>query len=154
MKVHLNKREIMPRITVKVDVPTSPDDLADLIGKIIAQDTAMNASSPGSSPLNPKDVTALKAIQASVQPDRALIKNLQPQIDAAVQRSETNLGLANGQTVRTEGTGLFLVTKLRDVLLAEYKGQEKQMEGFGYNVAMGSAATPQRAAKTDAKKTA
>jgi len=144
----------MPRITVKVDVPTNPDDLTNLIGKIVAQDTAMNTSSPGSSPLNHKDVAALKAIQASAQPDRALIKNLQPQIDAAVQRSETTLGLADGQTVRTEGTGLFLVTKIRDLLLAQYKGQEKQMEGFGFPVAMSSAATPQRASKTDAKKTA
>ena len=144
----------MPRITVKVDVPTNPDSLTDLIGKIVTQDTAMNASSPGSSPVNPKDITALKAIQAGAQPDRALIKNLQPQINAAVQRSETTLGLASGQTVRTEGTGLFLVTKIRDGLLSEYKGQEKQMEGFGFAVAIGSAATPQRQPKTQTAKSA
>ncbi|HUB86647.1 MAG TPA: hypothetical protein VMB22_02055, partial [Verrucomicrobiae bacterium] len=63
----------MPRITVKVDVPTNPDDLSGLIGKIIAQDAALNQATPGSSPINPKDITALKAIQASAQPDRDLI---------------------------------------------------------------------------------
>jgi len=44
--------------------------------------------------------------------------------------------------------------KVRDVLLAEYKGQEKQMEGFGYSVVMGSAATPQRQPKTQTAKPA
>jgi len=144
----------MPRISVRVDVPTNPDDLNSLVGKIVAQDTALNAETPGSSPLNPKDVAALKAIQTAVQPDRDLIAKLQPQIDAAVQRSETALGLADGQGVRTDGTGLFLVTKIRDVLLAQYKGQEKQLEEFGYNVVITSVATAQRAAKTDAKKAA
>lgn len=138
----------MSRITVKVDVPANPDDLTDLIGKIIAQDTALNQATPGSSPINPKDIAALKAIQASAQPDRVLIKTLQPQIDAAVQRSTNTLGLGKGQSVRTEGTGLFLVTKIRDGLLAEYKGEEKEMEGFGYTVAMGSAAARQSKAKT------
>jgi hypothetical protein len=137
-----------------VDVPANPDDLTALIGNIIAQDAALNTATPGSSPINPKDIAALKAIQASAQPDRTLIKNLQPQIDAAVQRSETALGLANGQGVRTEGTGLFLVTKVRDVLLAQYKGQEKQMEGFGYTVVMGSATNAQRQPAAQAKKAA
>jgi hypothetical protein len=114
--------------------------------KIVDKDAALNAASPGSSPINPKDITAMKAILSSAQPDLTLINDLQPQIDAAVQRSETALGLADGQTVRTEGTGLFLATKIRDVLAAEYKGQEKQMEGFGFPVAIGSAATPQRQA--------
>ena len=144
----------MPRITVKVDVPTNPDDLTGLIGKIIAQDAALNQATPGSSPINPKDITALKAIQASAQPDRDLIAKLQPQIDAAVQRSTNTLGLGKGQSVRTEGTGLFLVTKIRDSLLAEYKGEEKEMEGFGYTVAMGSATTGQNKAKTPPAKQA
>jgi hypothetical protein len=144
----------MPRITVKVDVPDNPDDLMDLIGKIIDQDSALNTKSPGSSPLNLKDVTALKAIQAGAQPDRDLIAKLQPQIDAAVQHSETLLGLADGQTVRTEGTGLFLVTKIRDGLLSEYKGQEKQMEGFGYPVVISSVATAQRQPAAQAKQAA
>ncbi len=64
------------------------------------------------------------------------------------------MGLADGQTVRTEGTGLFLVTKIRDMLQAEYKGQEKQMEGFGYGVIISSAAVPQRQAPAQTKTTA
>ena len=137
----------MPRITVRVDVPTGANDLAALMQKIIDQDAALNAQAPGSSPINPKDIAVMKAIVAAVKPDRDLIEKLQPQLDAAIQRSEKALGLADGQNVRTEGTGLFLVTKVRDVLQAEYKGNEKEMEGFGYNVVMGSAAAPKPRAK-------
>ena len=143
----------MPRITVRVDVPSNANDLAELIQKIIDKDAALNTASPGSCPINSKDITALKAILAEVKPDLKLIEDLQPQIDTAVQASETALGLADGQTVRTEGTGLFLVTKVRDVLQAEYKGQEKQMEGFGYNVVIGSAAAPKRQSTKQPKTT-
>ena len=144
----------MARVTVRVDVPTNPDDLTDLIGKIIAQDAELNAAAPGSSPVNPKDIAALKAVQTTAEPDRDLIAKLQPQIDAAEQRSNNALGLADGQTVRTEGTGLFLVTKVRDSLLAEYKGQEKQLEGFGYTIVISSNAAPQRQPNAQAKKSA
>jgi hypothetical protein len=135
-----------------VDVPSNPEDLAALMQKIVDKDAAVNAATPGSSPINPKDIAAIKAILATVQPALATIKDLQPQIDAAVQRSETALGLADGQTVRTEGTGLFLVTKIRDVLAAEYKGQEKLMEGYGLPVSIGAAATPQRQTGTNGSK--
>jgi hypothetical protein len=141
----------MPRITVKVEVPNTPDDLMTLIGKIVAQDAALNTATPGSSPVNPKDITALKAIQTAVQPNLDLAKKLKPQLDAATQSSDTALGLADGQTVRTDGTGLFLVTKVRDGLAAAYKGQEKQMEGFGYSVVIGSAASPQRKTASQTK---
>ena len=58
----------MARTDVRVDVPTNPDELAALIGKIIAQDAALNKAAPGSSPLNPKVVTQLQAVLASAQP--------------------------------------------------------------------------------------
>ena len=82
-----------------------------------------------------------------------MIAQLTPQIEAAEQRSNNTLGLSNGQTVRTDGTGLFLVTKVRDLLLAEYKGGEKQMEGFGFPVVITTAA-PRTPAAPAAKKPA
>jgi hypothetical protein len=135
-----------------VDVPTNPDDLTDLISSIITQDAEMNAATPGSSPISAKDITALKAVLASAKPDRDLIKKLQPQVESAEQRSLNTLGLSQGQTVRTDGTGLFLVTKVRDRLLAEYKGNEKELEGFGYPVVIAAAATAQRQPAAQAKK--
>jgi hypothetical protein len=144
----------MPRTDIRVDVPTNPDDLTVLIGQILAQDAALNKAAPGSSPLNPKTVAALQGVLTAAKPDRDLIASLTPQIEAAEQRSVKVLGLSNDQGVRTDGTGLFLVTKIRDALLAEYKGEEKEMEGFGFDVFINTTPTPQRKSAAQAKKPA
>ncbi len=89
-------------------------------------------------------MAAIIAVLAKAKPQRALAKNLQAQADALFQSSNTTLGLADGQTMSTPGTGLFLMAQVRDFLLWKYKGQESILETYGFGVVISTAATPQR----------
>ena len=44
------------------------------------------------------------------------------------EKANSTLGLAKGQTIRTDGTGLNLVAKTRDLLLALTMGKESALE--------------------------
>ena len=143
----------MARTTVRVDIPnTNPDDVITLIEAIMAQHNALNKAAPGSSPIAQKTMDALSAIVATAKPDRAAAKAAQAQADTLMSSSNNALGFGEGQTMRTEGTGLWLVGQIRDLLLANYRGQETNLEIFGFNVVISTAAIPQRQANAQKAK--
>lgn len=137
----------MPRTTIRVEVPTaSPDDLVALIEALLAQHDKLEAAKSGSSPLPAADVTKLRAIVTQAKPDRAKAKDFDRQAQALYESSSKLLGLGTGQNSRTEGTGLSLTVKMRDLLLALNRGSENALEPWGFTVVVGSAAAPKKKA--------
>jgi len=138
----------MARTTVRVELPnSSPDDLAILMDAITKESDRLNALVPLSSPVPAALVTLLKAASTSAKADRVMAKDHERQAQVSFEKANTTLGLAKGQSIRTDGTGLNLVAKARDLLLALNLGKENALEPFGFNVVVGSAAAPQKKTK-------
>ena len=137
----------MARTTIRVELPGgSPDDLVTLIDAITKESDRLNAAVPNSSPVPAALVTSLKAASTSAKADRLAAKDHERQAQVSFEKANTTLGLAKGQTVRTDGTGLNLVAKTRDLLLALNLGKENALEPFGFKVVVGSAASPTKKA--------
>ena len=138
----------MARTTVRVDVPSgSPDDLANLIDAICKESDRLNAVQANSSPVPAALITSLKAVSVSAKADRATAKDHDRQAQVLYEKANTTLGLAKGQTIRNDGTGLNLVARARDLLLALNLGKENALEPFGFKVVVGSAAAPTKKQK-------
>jgi hypothetical protein len=97
------------------------------------------------------DVVKLRGRLAQAKPARAQAKDYERQAQALYEQSSRMLGVAKGQTRRTDGTGLNVALKLRDLLLALNRGQENALEPWGFTVIIGSAAAPKRRAKDKAQ---
>jgi hypothetical protein len=120
--------------------------LVVLIEALLAQHDKVEAVKAGSSPLPAADVTKLRDIATQAKPARAKAKDYDRQAQALYESSSKLLGLATGQNSRTEGTGLTLAVKMRDLLLALNRGQENALEPWGFTVVVGSAAPPKKKA--------
>ncbi len=135
----------MARTTVKVELPTGkPDDFVKLIEDILKKHDALETATPGSSPIPAKYITPLRAALTSAKNDRDKAKDFARQSQEFYESSANTLGLGNGQTSRTPGTGLNLVGLIRDGLLTEYSGNENALEPFGFKVVVGTAASPKK----------
>ena len=135
----------MARTTVRVELPTGkPDEFVKLIEDILKEHDRLEAADADSSPIPAKYITPLRALLTSAKADRASAKNLAAQSQALYEKSAKTLGLADGQTSRTEGTGLNLVGLVRDTLQTEFSGNENAMEPFGFKVVVGTAASPKK----------
>ncbi len=135
----------MSRTTIRIDLPSgSPDLLIKLLEDIKAQHTKRETATPGSSPLEATTIAALDEQVTSAKADRLKAQALTA---ALLEKSNKALGLAEGQTQRADKTGLFYAAQVRDTLLAAFRGQEHEMETFGFSVVVGSAASPVRKVK-------
>lgn len=138
----------MARTTIRVDLPSgSPDEMAVLIDAICKESDRLNAVQANSSPIPAALITSLKTVSASAKTDRASAKDHERQAQALYEKASTALGLAKGQSIRTEGTGLNLVAKVRTLLLGLNMGKENALEPFGFTVVVGSAAAPTKKQK-------
>jgi len=54
------------------------------------------------------------------------------------------LGISQGQNSQTEGTLLFEIKRVRDLLLGASRGNEKALEPWGFDVTVGEAKAPTR----------
>ena len=137
----------MARKTVRVDIPTgSPDELIKLGQDILAKHEKDGASSP----LSDSKMTKLAAALAIAVPQNQAAKDADKVAQTARQTRDYAMGIADGQNAKIVDTGLNLITYARDQLLLSNEGTEEALEGFGFNVVVGSARMPQRAVKKPA----
>ena len=133
----------MARVTVRVNVPSNPDELIALLETTLREHQRQGASSP----IPAATVTPLQALVTSAKADRQQARDLNRQAQDILERSNQQLGLAAGQTTRTPGTGVNLATQVRDLLLALNVGNENALEPFGFQVTIGTAASPKKKTK-------
>ena len=134
----------MARKTVRVDIPTGkPGDMLMLGRKICTQHTADGDKSP----LDAGKMATLQALITAAEATHSSAKDLDAQAQTARQSRDQSLGIADGQTAYSPNTALNIITYARDQLLLTLEGDEEALGNYGFNVVVGSAKTPQRAAK-------
>ena len=134
----------MARTTLRIPLPSNPDLLIKLLETIGTEHAKRETAAPGSSPLKADDITAISGIAATAKADRLKAKELAAQSSALLEKGQKALGLAEGQNTRTEKTGLFYAAKVRGTLTSAMRGEENQLETYGFKVVVGSAAAPGR----------
>ena len=138
----------MARTTVRIVLPSAnADQTIKLLETVLAEHTRRETATPGFSPLKASVITAIQTLLGPAKADRLKSQELAAQAAALLEKSNKALGLAEGQNLRTEDTGLFYAAQVRDTLVAELRGKENEIETFGFKVVVGSAASPTRKPK-------
>jgi hypothetical protein len=140
----------MARKTVRVDIPINRlDDLIKL-----AEDLQQQHDKPEAhSPLDPAEVTAMSVRAAQAKQKRSEAAGHEAQAQRLHEEASTLIGSAPGQTSETLNTLYHDLTGFRDALLVAHRGTEEALSAYGFNVVVGTAASPTRpAAKTSSVK--
>lgn len=120
----------MAQENVRVKIPKNPDDLVLLIGLILSKHVADGTTSPINN-INATDFST-KANAASQKQAAAL--KFRKDAETSTQERDLLLGRGKLQNSKTEGTLLFYVTAIRDLLLAKYRGKEQKLADWGFVV--------------------
>lgn len=114
---------------LRVVVPRNSQKLIRLITQVLEKHAADGAKSPLSG-LDMKAFSAQARI-ASTAFDKS--EKLRKESEKAIEERNVALGIVRGQRI-TEGTALYFVTSVRDMLLGLYKGREHQLTDWGFEV--------------------
>jgi hypothetical protein len=119
------------KTAIKVDINESkPDDLITLADKVLAKHKDLGTSSP----LNALDMATYEQNLTLGKANRVEAKRLHDQAEKLNQQASLNLGTDQTQNVSTPGTVYSTLARTRDILLGIYKGQEKKLNEWGFNV--------------------
>lgn len=116
----------MARKDIRVDFPRNPDEQIDIIGKMLEKHDADVAKSP----LRLMDVEALRAVYNATKDLRDAYKLLIAQALTANGDAQVKLG-----AIQSDGSGLFLMAQARDLLLAVYASNPRELGEWGWEVA-------------------
>ncbi len=111
-----------------------------------------DAAAPADSKLDPAKISALKQDMKDAAKQHADMLKYAGLAQAARVARDTALGTADGQTVNTKGTGLNIITNFRDRLLLDNEDNPEVLTTYGFNVIVGSAKAPTKAAAKQAAK--
>ena len=128
----------MARRDVSVEIPiNNPDKLIALCDNVVKKHTALAKESP----LKQSDVDEFTTLASDGKSLHKEANDLHRQGENKMEQSRIKLGIDKGQTSKTRGTAYFYITKFRDALLTEYKGEEEHLSEYGFNVVV-STSTP------------
>ncbi len=120
----------MPRRNFSIIVSNNADQLIALARRILQkyqQDGSVSTIPP----------TLLEQLQNKLdtaQTEHARLQELNRRREKLTEERNLLLGLHNSQNTFTEGTPLYAVTASRDILLGQYRGNERQLGDWGYTV--------------------
>ena len=115
---------------VKVSVPDRPEDIVQLIGAILHQHESQGQQSPLADFITTKASAHLQVLQPVVE----RIASLRSELATLVQKRNNLMGM--DESVRKAGTTNQLLAQLRDTLVAAYKGQEREMMLWGFDISL------------------
>jgi len=134
----------MARKTIKVPVSASdPVSLVKLAKSITTRQASEGASKAVAAEIDMVTLTRNTALADEIQNK---IEKLTRETEELVGTRNQLLGIAAGQTSQTEGTLLFEIMRIKDLLLGASRGNEKALEPWGFNVTLGEAKSPARKA--------
>lgn len=119
-----------PKGGVQVNIPREPENLLKLALQIVEKHERDGATSL----LLGFDMTKLKEDSLAAQPALAAMLQTRKNAEAATQNRDRALGKADGQTTKTRGTAMFLIASIRDILLGRYRGNERILGEWGFEV--------------------
>jgi len=123
----------MARTNIRADVPTSsPTGMLDLSDNITVKHESYDLTIP--SPMYHLDMATFKINTAAA---RALHNNagtLHTEAEGHTQDAYTIIGIAEGQTITTEGTLYFDLDIIKGVLIDHHINEEEKVQQYGWNV--------------------
>ena len=134
----------MARTTVRVKYPKgSGEKLLKLFEEIIEQHKKLGDASPlkNFAWLDMNEFEKQTAIAGKKRQE-----SIEHRTESEVLMEEANniIGTGVGQTNRSKGTLLFMMTTIRDLLLNHFKQQEEALSEFGFDVVIGKARLPKK----------
>ena len=120
----------MARTKNRVTIPENSDKLITLIDLIIEKELALGPDAI----LSATEFTELKALRKTAFDANKSKNDLEKKAEEETKKRDLALGTAKGQTVNTPNTAKFLVTYLRDTLLAKNKTNPKALGAWGFVV--------------------
>jgi hypothetical protein len=120
----------MSRKNVRVEIPDNAEELIQLGESIIEK----HEEAPATSPLNGLPMAILAALVIQARTKQNALLQLRRDAETATQDRDSLLGHRKDQSSTTEGTLLYLISGVRDVLLGNYRGKEQHLGDFGFNI--------------------
>ncbi len=134
----------MARTTTRINIPTnSPDLMLKLLAKVDEKHQELGSKSP----LASLEMDKYRAWLAEAKAKREEAAKLEAQAQALNAEVSNLLGTAPGQSSKTPDTLYFELCKARDLLLVVHRGNENQLETWGFKVVTGTAAAPRKREK-------
>lgn len=121
----------MPKKTLRISIPKSPDGLVDLVIAIAAKHSKDGQSSPLNG-MKEKDRSDFLAKAAMVKQLSETAKSLRRQAEKATQDRDLVIGSASAAL--TPGTLRFYAAAVRDLLVGVNKGNEQALGEYGFAV--------------------
>jgi len=119
------------KTTTKVEIPVhKPDELINSGEDVFKKHVELGEKSP----LNGLDMATFERNLNDAIAKRAEAKKLHDQAELLNQQAGLSLGTDPSQNTRTPGTVYSTLTSARDILLGMYKGQEKKLSEWGFDV--------------------
>ena len=119
------------KTTTKVEIPVhKPDELINSGGDVLKKHVQLGEKSP----LNGLDMATFERNLNDAIAKRAEAKKLHDLAELLNQQAGLSLGTDSSQNTKTPGTVYSTLTSARDILLGTYKGQEKKLSEWGFDV--------------------
>lgn len=133
------------KTTTKIEIPENkPDKLTDLADKVLAKSKELGTASP----LSNLDMATFEKNLTDGKAKRTEAKKLHDQAETLNQQANLNLGIDKSQNVNSTGSVYSTLASARDILLGIYKGQEKKLTEWGFNVVISEVSNNGRLNKT------
>ncbi|NEW83382.1 MAG: hypothetical protein GZ094_13580 [Mariniphaga sp.] len=119
------------KTTVKVDISVhKAEDLITTSENVLKKHFELGEKSP----LNGLDMETFAKNLNDAKARRAEAKKLHDQAELLNQQAGLNLGTDPAQNSKTTGTVYSTISSVRSILLGLYKGQEKKLSEWGFDV--------------------
>jgi hypothetical protein len=122
--INLKKLKIMARVII----PENPDQLIELIQNALQKEQELAPNST----LTPDQLAELNQLYETANKDNADQKDLYRQAEELTRSRDNALGL--NLSVNQPNTAKYLITSLRDILLAKNKTNPKALGAWGFTV--------------------
>ena len=119
------------KTTVKVDISVhKAEDLITTSEDVLKKHVELGEKSP----LNGLDMETFAKNLNDAKARRAEVKKLHDQAELLNQQAGLSLGTDSTQNSKTTGTVYSTISSVRGILLGMYKGQEKKLSEWGFDV--------------------
>ena len=119
------------KTTVKVDISVrKAEDLITTSEDVLKKHVELGEKSP----LNGLDMVTFAKNLNDAKARRTEAKKLHDQAELLNQQAGLSLGMDSTQNSKTTGTVYSTISSVRGILLGMYKGQEKKLSEWGFDV--------------------
>jgi hypothetical protein len=128
----------MAKKTARVVIPRNPEELIDLGEGIIEK----HNEDPTTSPIAGLDMAEFEQLVTDAKKKNAEAKKLRKDSETATEDRDSLLGHRKDQNSNTLGTVLNFVSRSRDILLGNFRGNEQHLGDYGFVVNKSSGGSP------------